>query len=142
MNVFVQTIIMESILLALILLEYKSQVSFHSTTSNSSSLSLFSIVLEINVLAEPSTEVGLGYNVKLTCNVIRSNPDPLNYTYMWTHLNTSAILPVTSNTLILNTIDTDDFGAYLCAVTNGVVGDMESITLTLAVGGKWSQHDC
>jgi len=71
--------------------------------------------------------------VTLTCTVLQGNP--MSYSYRWMHNGTtinSISTGSTTSTLTLNSIRAEDFGDYLCSVSNGIQPDgADNLTLSL-----------
>ena len=84
----------------------------------------------VDLVADYS-DVYLGQDIILTCNIVRGNP--MDYTYVWTDRDTMTRLSETSSTLNLNDVNEESLGTYECAVSNVAGTGMDSITIK--VGG-------
>jgi len=62
--------------------------------------------------------------VTLTCTVIQGNPTSYSYTWMLneTTIN-STFTGSTTSMLTLNSTRAEDYGNYLCSVSNGILPD-------------------
>ena len=83
-----------------------------------------------------SSRIALGQSTDLTCSITRSVPS--NYTIEWTLTNTDDVtttLSDTEETLVITDIAEDEFGVYICTVTNSA-NLSGSANITIEQGGK------
>ena len=81
------------------------------------------------------TQAGLGYDIRLFCTVLRSNPDLEGYAYVWRQFNRTRRFGRYDGTLILKNLVREDFGVYQCSVSNLVVEAARTVTISLVENG-------
>lgn len=92
------------------------------------------VIPEVQLIPS-STKASIGNTISLFCNVTRTNPETISYT--WTHQDSGRVLALQSNldSLVLTFALEEEFGTYSCIVRNAV-NFSGSANVTLEEGCK------
>ena len=83
----------------------------------------------------------VGYNVRITCNVVRSNPRANSYRFTWIRVDKNLTRLRTSPTLEFEAIKMEEITTYRCLSSNGVLMATSDITLYLVNKGQLSNSE-
>ena len=73
------------------------------------------VIPEVQLIAS-SIKASIGNTITLFCNVIRTNPKTISYT--WIHQNRRIVFESNLDSLVLTFALDEDFGNYTCIVRN------------------------
>ena len=90
------------------------------------------VVLDVRLTAD-RINVGLQYNVTMTCRITRINANVVDLSFSWTRTQKSDAFPLIeqSNTLVIHSVTREDIASYTCQVSNKHISERDTIRLFL-----------